>query len=124
MHTSELFRLYVSAEKSFNQATLIEAKLVRATNNGTKPQVDTMPFGVLLLAPICFMIVWWFVVFIVLQGCKIARSGDKVVTINRLKQVPCKNCRFFNNSHYLKCAVHPSSVLTRQALNCSDYWPQ
>ncbi|MBE9045475.1 hypothetical protein IQ255_13875 [Pleurocapsales cyanobacterium LEGE 10410] len=36
-------------------------------------------------------------------------------------QIPCKNCRFLAKNQYLKCAVHPSKVLTAQAINCSDY---
>lgn len=121
MHTSEL---YVSAEKSFNQVTLLEAKLVSATDNSTKLQVETTPYGALILAPVCFMIVWASVVFIVAGVCKVTRDRDKKVNINLFKQFPCTNCRFFINNHYLQCAVHPSTALTKQALNCSDYWPQ
>ena len=121
MHTSELFRLYVSAENSFNQGTLMEAKLVRATDNSTNPPSETMPYVPLLLAAICFMIVWAIVVFTVSALCKDAGKKDGIVTINRFQEVPCRNCRFFNNNHYLQCAVHPSTALTKQALNCSDY---
>lgn len=38
--------------------------------------------------------------------------------------IPCRNCRFFKDSRYLRCAVHPSTVLTKQALNCLDYQPR
>ena len=123
MHNSELFRLYVSAGKSFNQANLLEAKLVSETDNSTKIQVETTPYAALILAPVCFIIVWAIVVFIISEVCKVAQNKDGIVKINVSKQVPCRNCRFFNNNHYLKCAVHPSTVLTKQALNCSDYWP-
>jgi len=40
------------------------------------------------------------------------------------RQASCHRCRFFNNNAYLKCAVHPCTVLTSQAKDCSDYWPQ
>lgn len=36
-------------------------------------------------------------------------------------QIPCRNCIFFAKNQYLKCAVHPFNVLTKQAINCSDY---
>jgi len=39
-----------------------------------------------------------------------------------LPQLPCTNCRFFNQNPYLKCTVHPERALTREALHCSDYW--
>jgi hypothetical protein len=38
-------------------------------------------------------------------------------------QVSCEKCRFFNNNPYIKCAIHPSKVLTAQAKDCSDYSP-
>lgn len=41
-----------------------------------------------------------------------------------IRQASCHRCRFFNQNSYLKCAVHPSTVLTSQAKNCSDYWPE
>jgi len=33
----------------------------------------------------------------------------------------CRSCRFYASNLYLKCAVHPSIVLTRQANKCLDY---
>ena len=37
-------------------------------------------------------------------------------------QVPCRNCKFFaRKNQYLKCAVRPDAVLTKQAIDCSDY---
>lgn len=124
MHTSDFFRLYVSTEKGFNRATPIEAQMVGTTHNVTKPQVETTPQVALVLVPISFIIVWASVVFIVANVCKVARGKNGRANINPFKQVPCKNCRFFNNNHHLKCAVHPSTALTKEALNCSDYWPQ
>ncbi|GET39756.1 hypothetical protein [Microseira wollei] len=38
-------------------------------------------------------------------------------------QVPCKNCLYFSGNFYLKCAVHPGTVLTKEASNCADYSP-
>jgi hypothetical protein len=35
----------------------------------------------------------------------------------------CYQCRYFGQNAYLKCTVHPSTVLTEQALNCLDYSP-
>lgn len=40
----------------------------------------------------------------------------------RSPQIPCSRCRFFNPSPHLKCAVHPTKVLTTKAINCSDQW--
>ncbi len=45
------------------------------------------------------------------------------VTFNCSHTLPCKDCHFFTNNHYLRCTVRPSWVLTKQALDCPDYRP-
>ncbi len=122
MYNSYFFRRYILTENSFNQTTW-EAEVVRATdNNTTKPQIDFVPYVPLLFAPIFFVIVWAIAAFIVPSDVRKFPQNDKV-TSSRFKQVPCKNCQFFQDNHYLNCAVHPTVVLTKQALNCSDYLP-
>lgn len=118
MHNSELFRFYLPPENSSNQITLIEANVVRADTT-TKPPIGNTTY--LILAPICFMIVCGTVFFIVSFICNVREKKYRTVTLNHFKQVPCRNCRFFKDNHYLNCAVHPSIVLTKEALNCSDY---
>jgi hypothetical protein len=39
-------------------------------------------------------------------------------------KVPCHRCRYFSNGNpYLKCALHPLTVLTEQVVDCKDYCP-
>ena len=55
------------------------------------------------------------------------RMGDKkesFLNFARFKQVPCINCIYFTGKIYLKCAVRPLEVLTKKAINCSDYCSQ
>ena len=52
---------------------------------------------------------------------KVVRA--KNVTFNYSYTLPCKECHFFTNNHYLRCTVRPSYVLTKQALDCPDYRP-
>jgi hypothetical protein len=33
----------------------------------------------------------------------------------------CNRCRYFGQNPYLKCALHPTTVLTEQAVDCRDY---
>jgi hypothetical protein len=35
-------------------------------------------------------------------------------------KLPCRNCQYFNSNYHLKCAVHPSDVLTDRASDCRD----
>jgi hypothetical protein len=49
---------------------------------------------------------------------------EQLTTAKRDRQVPCNKCHFYNNNFYLKCAVHPSKVLTSEARDCPDYCPR
>jgi hypothetical protein len=36
---------------------------------------------------------------------------------------PCQGCQYFYPNTSLKCAVHPSTVMTEASDDCRDYWP-
>lgn len=58
----------------------------------------------------------------VLLGLNLKKNvRNRLTTLQRVKQMPCANCRYFKNNPYLKCAVQPAKVLTQDAHNCSDY---
>jgi hypothetical protein len=43
---------------------------------------------------------------------------------SRLKiasKIACSHCQFFYNNHFLKCALHPVTVMTEEAVDCKDY---
>jgi hypothetical protein len=44
--------------------------------------------------------------------------------VNLPHKVICSRCQYFNNNHFLKCAINPSTVLTEQAIDCVDYDPK
>ena len=48
-------------------------------------------------------------------------SGNFPKAFKGSTQTKCTNCRFFNSNSYLKCAVHPTKVLTKEARECLDY---
>jgi hypothetical protein len=132
MHTSGFLQLYISAQKSVHQSTVIEATLANTTQNDTKPQGGDISFVAVFLAHISFMIVWGIVVYLVSSVCKAledppenrAQEKNEIVSIKHVQQHPCKNCQFFHKNSYLKCAVNPATALTKEALNCSDYSPK
>lgn len=39
------------------------------------------------------------------------------------RKTPCDRCQYLSCNSYLKCALHPSIVLTEQAIDCQDYHP-
>ena len=52
---------------------------------------------------------------------KIIKSA---VYVKSASKFPCNRCRYFNNNYYIKCAVHPSNVLTERSFDCRDYQEQ
>jgi len=82
-----------------------------------------IPDLALSLAPLGFIFVW--AIFLLVFHKIRTNVDDKVWVKNKiLQKVPCKKCRFFANNHYLKCAVKPDTVLTEEAIDCSEYVPQ
>ena len=52
----------------------------------------------------------------------VLKVKKQAINSNRLRQFPCKTCRFFTKNHHLKCAVQPHLALTKEAFDCPDYW--
>ncbi len=48
-------------------------------------------------------------------------SKNKLQPVEQTPKITCYQCHFFNNNHYLKCAVHPDKVLKKEAQDCVDY---
>lgn len=67
-----------------------------------------------------FVICWAAIFFMLSKRVRFNRK-EVVVDIKTIHQIPCRNCKFYSNDPHLKCAVNPSTVLTEQAINCSDY---
>jgi hypothetical protein len=50
------------------------------------------------------------------------RSGYSRAATQKTKQlVPCSRCHYFSSNSYVHCAIHPSKVLTAEAIDCCDY---
>lgn len=124
MSTDKVIKLYILDKKNLNLVPSSKAKLIIVNPTVTKPDLKKperaiTPDGALFFTPLCSMMFLAFFILKLLDVWKIARA--KITTLNCFHQLPCRNCRFFTNNHHLYCTVHPSIVLTEQALDCSDY---
>ena len=98
-----------------NLIALSETQSVKEKIEDSSSQIDnanTNLLVIILLLLVILRFVWLLSKF---------KLTDKRLSIQHFTQIPCKNCRFLANNQYLKCAVHPSKVLTAQAVNCTDY---
>jgi len=71
-----------------------------------------------LLLPLWFAVVWVILFFAFSEGWRVTRHK---LRIQPKSQIPCRHCRFYNSSAYLKCAVKPLDAATERAIGCSDY---
>lgn len=84
---------------------------------GDRINVFRTPEPSLIIAPIVLLAISGL---IILNKLQLLHQAKK---LNYLDEFPCKNCRFFSKNSYLKCAVNPSTVFTKAAINCNDYHP-
>ncbi len=117
MNSNQILQKTVVENSNFNQLIQNEVK---------KEQAQTHELTIydiaISLSPVG-LIMGWIVFFLILRKIQVFLDEKMFFTIKSLHKVPCKNCRFYSNNHYLKCAVNPSVVLTEEAMSCSEYSP-
>lgn len=122
MYSEDVFKYQklATAETHFTSIVIIEvdSERVKTEKVENKPIVANLSLGIVLLSCI--------ICFIMLSKSWAATQEDleDIVEIANFVQSPCRKCRFFSNNLYLKCAVHPITVLTKEANECPDYNPQ
>lgn len=115
MASEELLKQQAAENSYVSEATLSEVKPNNAEANGV-----TLPSIALLGVPIGFSLVF-AAIFLMVSKTWVNTRDEILVKVKPLNQAPCRNCKFFSNNLYLKCAIHPSVALTPKATNCSDY---
>ncbi|MCU0547316.1 MAG: hypothetical protein MUE44_35020 [Oscillatoriaceae cyanobacterium Prado104] len=90
------------------------------TNQREIPSLSSQ--GLLIWLPLSFLVIYAGVSAIFVYREKSFKYLKRILPIAH--KIPCTSCRFFNDNYYIKCAVHPCSALTKNAINCSDYSPR
>jgi len=117
MYVDQNLQKNLAYQSNLHQAIRSEVK-----KEQVQPNALTIPDVVISLSPLGF-IFGWVVFFLTLRKIRTSLDNKMVFTIKGSHKVPCRNCKFYSNNHYLKCAVNPSIVLTEEAMNCSEYSP-
>lgn len=112
----------MNAYENFNQLRLSETvspqnSVIEAPNNKNSSNSGDAIAGMtlLLLALMAFLIKW----------CDMRKASEERFPKIRIhRKNPCSKCRYFNDNAYLKCAVQPEKVMTKEAKDCQDYCPQ
>lgn len=105
---------------TFDTSILSQNQMSQTELNQTNPAMNELDSAVSLF----FL---WATIFstIILVLVKILHKLEKSkmqgLSILPHSQIPCRKCIFFNKNEYLKCAVNPNAVFTKQAIACSDF---
>ncbi|MEH1945080.1 MAG: hypothetical protein V7L01_33360 [Nostoc sp.] len=115
MYHDQNLQKSVAANNNLHQVILSEVK-----KEQVKTHESTIPDIAIYLSPIGF-ISGWLIFLVILRKVRAYLDEKMVFPSKSLHKLPCKNCQFYSNNNYLKCAVNPSIVLTEEAMNCSEY---
>jgi hypothetical protein len=58
-----------------------------------------------------------------IAACISAKERRPAAKIQPDSAVKCQSCKYFDRNLYLNCALHPSLVMTEEAVDCIDYCP-
>lgn len=97
---------------------LVQALPSASQSDGANSSEALVSDGALILIPLCFLSAWAIAIVIAVG---IPKGLRRQVFSPPRPKVPCRNCQFFSVNPYLQCAVHPSTVLTGKAADCSDF---
>ncbi|NJL65285.1 MAG: hypothetical protein HC903_30215 [Methylacidiphilales bacterium] len=91
-------------------------------NDANQHQVNLQNTTIALAGNLLAFILFWTGLLAILSKMRISFQNRKTpISTDTDSNLPCSKCKFFSHSHYLRCAVNPSTVLTPEATNCADY---
>jgi hypothetical protein len=102
-----------------SEAKLVKSQPVEVTQTKAGSHEAIPPNGSLFIIPLCFVIIWAIATFPFFR--ELSKSSPRGKLFLQASRIPCRNCRFYSKNSYLKCAVHPTTAATDEAMNCSDF---
>jgi tetrahydromethanopterin S-methyltransferase subunit F len=117
MYSNELFQQLAAARVDLAQINISETQPNEVRVEENQP-TDTLFYGIAT-----GLLFSGAILFLMLLKTLRLKQAKKVEPLKYSSQVPCRNCRYFSNNPYVRCAVHPSTVLTAKAIDCPDRSP-
>ena len=106
--------------QAFHPENLSQNLIIELDSHITNTQINrlyTSAPNLFVWITVSSMIIW--ILFEIIRELDMVKISDKLAFA--FIHSKCRNCQFYATNPYLKCAVHPSVVLTKQARNCIDY---
>jgi hypothetical protein len=106
-------------------ATKLTSPLIGDTTEApTAPTLNSPGLRAFLVLDIAFLIMACLGLIYVVRSSWFAdrwKRRQHTDGFKRRNQFACYHCHYFGQNPYLKCALHPTTVLTEQAADCRDY---
>ncbi len=106
-------QIYHPENLSTSFAIEVESKIVSPTANQLDNSIHIFSIWVGIIS-----VIGWILFELILE---LGAAKIKDISFASFSSSPCRKCKFYNRNLFLKCAVHPNRVLTKQATNCIDY---
>ncbi len=115
----------MSIKQIIEKSSIVNRNIHQSTHSELKQEqvqvnVSNVPDILVSLAPLG-LLSSWVIFFLILRKIRTALDNKMVFEVKGLHKVPCRNCQFYSNNNYLKCAVKPDIVMTEEAKDCSEY---
>lgn len=103
--------------------TTLQSQTATSQVEPPRPNLPTSGEAITQYAVPGLILLCFIIAFIASSFPSVPKLTQKII-FKRPSKIPCQNCRFFSNSSYLKCAVHPTAAMTQSAIDCLDYQSQ
>jgi hypothetical protein len=117
MQANNFLKQYAVQKTDFTETSQSEANLVEAQHN------DAIALDLLVSGGIIGGIIAGAVVVLMLPKIQTIMQERILYKLKGLNKLPCHNCKFYSGNLYLRCAVNPAIVMTKEAKNCGEYNP-
>lgn len=107
-----------SQPTSVSSTEAVDSHTAHNEPNASNAQLSDAFWVLLLASSVLIAVPCIFTLAEIRRGLQIWRLRQSVNSA-----IPCRTCHFFSNNIQLNCAVHPHTVLTKDAENCPDYCP-
>ena len=102
------------------QARLIVSKPINALSSSQRGSENFYGLDVALCVFISLALLFAIVMHI---STYILKGRQYSLNVKPRTKFSCRQCQYVSNNNYLKCALHPATVFTEQAVDCKDYHP-
>ncbi|PSB67672.1 hypothetical protein C7B61_04940 [filamentous cyanobacterium CCP1] len=106
-----------------DEMKFLQTELTEVPSSWTDSDYINFSSDIEAVVPIAFLGVCCFTILSYLVASR--KTQDSVCTKEgkwlHPQALPCQSCRFYTHNPYLRCAVHPMTVMTEEAIDCSDY---